>query len=69
MTTPSESMGALEGLPSQQQRGIELACFGAFTDQQMAELLRLPAGTVKGRRRLGSKKLRLPMGEQTGVAS
>ena len=61
---------ALEGLPNEQRRVIELAYFGGFTQNQIAELLQLPAGTVKGRMRLGLKKLRLSVGgELMGVAS
>lgn len=61
--------GALAGLPSDQRHVIELAYFGGFTHSQIAELLELPAGTVKGRMRLGLKKLRLALGEPMGVAS
>jgi RNA polymerase sigma-70 factor (ECF subfamily) len=61
---------ALEALPTEQRRVIELAYFGGFTQNQIAELLELPEGTVKGRMRLGLKKLRLAVGgELMGVAS
>ena len=49
---------ALETLPDEQRRAIELAYFGGFTHSQIAELLDLPVGTVKGRMRLGLEKLR-----------
>jgi RNA polymerase sigma-70 factor, ECF subfamily len=62
--------GALGGLPTDQRRVIELAYFGGFTHNQIAELLELPTGTVKGRMRLGLKKLRLSLGgEAMGFAS
>lgn len=61
--------GALQGLPSEQRHVIELAYFGGFTQNQIADLLELPAGTVKGRMRLGLQKLRLSLGEPMGVAS
>ena len=48
---------------------IELAYFGGFTHTEIAGLLEVPAGTVKGRMRLGLQKLRLLLGEPTGVAS
>ena len=48
---------------------IELAYFGGFTHSQIAGLLELPAGTVKGRTRLGLKKLRLLLDPPSGVAS
>jgi RNA polymerase sigma-70 factor (ECF subfamily) len=49
---------ALEELPPEQRRVIELAYFGGFTHTEIAELLGLPSGTVKGRMRLGLVKLR-----------
>ena len=48
---------ALETLPEQQNQVIELAYFGGFTHTQIAEMLELPIGTVKGRMRLGLDKL------------
>lgn len=61
--------GALEDLPGDQRQVIELAYFGGFTHSEIAELLELPAGTVKGRMRLGLTKLRLSLGDLAGVAS
>jgi RNA polymerase sigma-70 factor, ECF subfamily len=49
---------ALETLPPEQRRAIELAYFDGFTHAQIAQVLDLPAGTVKGRIRLGLQKLR-----------
>ena len=37
---------------------IELAYFGGFSQSQIAEMLEMPIGTVKGRMRLGLEKLR-----------
>ena len=37
---------------------IELAYFGGFTHVEIASMLEEPIGTVKGRMRLGLKKLR-----------
>ena len=37
---------------------IEFAYFGGFTHTQIAEMLEMPIGTVKGRMRLGLEKLR-----------
>jgi RNA polymerase sigma-70 factor (ECF subfamily) len=48
---------ALHTLPEQQTKVIELAYFGGFTHTQIAEMLSLPIGTVKGRMRLGLDKL------------
>jgi RNA polymerase sigma-70 factor, ECF subfamily len=49
---------ALETLPPEQRRAIELAYFHGFTHAQISRVLELPAGTVKGRIRLGLQKLR-----------
>ena len=49
---------AIETLPEAQVRVIELAYFGGFTHNQIAEMLDEPVGTVKGRMRLGLDKLR-----------
>ena len=49
---------ALESLPEDQSRVIELAYFGGFSHSQIAEMLEMPIGTVKGRMRLGLDKLR-----------
>jgi RNA polymerase sigma-70 factor, ECF subfamily len=61
--------GALEELPSDQRQVIELAYFGGFTHIQIAEMLELPVGTVKGRMRLGLSKLRLALGDPSEVAA
>lgn len=58
---------ALSGLPVEQRRVIELAYFGGFTHTQIAEMLELPTGTVKGRMRLGLAKLRLSLGDPAEV--
>jgi len=49
---------ALDTLPSEQVQVIELAYFGGFTHTEIAEMLEMPVGTVKGRMRLGLEKLR-----------
>ena len=49
---------AIETLPDQQVQVIELAYFGGFTHMQIAQMLDMPIGTVKGRMRLGLDKLR-----------
>jgi|SRR5947209_1951637 len=54
---------ALGGLPKEQRQVIELAYFGGFSHSQIADMLQLPAGTVKGRMRLGLSKLRITLGE------
>jgi RNA polymerase sigma-70 factor (ECF subfamily) len=54
---------AMERLPSDQLRVVELAYFGGFTHSQIADLLGMPLGTVKGRMRLALDKMRDGLGE------
>jgi RNA polymerase sigma-70 factor (ECF subfamily) len=54
---------ALDTLPEDQRRTIELAYFGGFSHSQIAELLNEPIGTVKGRMRLGLDKMRRQLSE------
>jgi RNA polymerase sigma-70 factor, ECF subfamily len=60
--------GALDELPPDQRQVIELAYFGGLTHSQIAEMLDLPPGTVKGRMRLGLTKMRSALGEAEKVA-
>jgi RNA polymerase sigma-70 factor (ECF subfamily) len=60
---------ALSGLPADQRKVIELAYFGGFSHSQIAEMLGLPAGTVKGRMRLGLTKLRVSLQANVGVVT
>jgi RNA polymerase sigma-70 factor (ECF subfamily) len=53
---------AIETLPREQSQVIELAYFGGFTHIEIASMLGAPVGTVKGRMRLGLKKLRDELG-------
>jgi RNA polymerase sigma-70 factor (ECF subfamily) len=49
---------ALRRLPAEQLKILELAYFSGYTHVEIAELLGVPLGTVKGRMRLGLKKMR-----------
>ena len=49
---------ALRSLPEEQLKVLELAYFSGYAHLEIAELLGLPLGTVKGRIRLGLKKMR-----------
>src|ERR1700735_1522695 len=62
-----EGRTALEDLPAEQTRVIELAYFGGFTHTEIAAMLDLPIGTVKGRMRLGLGKMRGRLNTLEGV--
>jgi RNA polymerase sigma-70 factor (ECF subfamily) len=49
---------ALRELPDEQLKVLELAYFSGYTHVEISELLGVPLGTVKGRMRLGLKKIR-----------
>ena len=49
---------ALNTLPKEQLKILELAYFSGYTHVEIAELLGVPLGTVKGRMRAGLKKMR-----------
>jgi RNA polymerase sigma-70 factor (ECF subfamily) len=53
----------MERLPADQLRVVELAYFGGFTHSQIADMLGMPLGTVKGRMRLALDKMRDGLGE------
>jgi RNA polymerase sigma-70 factor, ECF subfamily len=50
--------GALEQLPAEQKKSIELAFFSGYTHVEIAGLMGVPLGTVKGRMRIGLQKLK-----------
>jgi RNA polymerase sigma-70 factor (ECF subfamily) len=49
---------ALGVLPPEQLKVLELAYYSGYTHVEIADLLDLPLGTVKGRMRLGLQKIR-----------
>ncbi len=57
--------GALEQLPAAQREAIDLAYFAGLTQQEIAERLATPVGTIKTRIRLGMKKLRVALGVES----
>src|SRR3978361_887785 len=58
-----EGGGSLSQLPGDQSKVIELAYFGGFSQSEIAGMLNVPLGTVKGRMRLGLEKIRGEMAE------
>jgi RNA polymerase sigma-70 factor (ECF subfamily) len=58
---------AMRDLPPDQRQVIELAYFGGFSHSQIAEMLEVPPGTVKGRMRLGLTKLRVALSDAPGA--
>jgi RNA polymerase sigma-70 factor (ECF subfamily) len=61
--TARELRGALDVLPGEQAQAIELAYFGGFSQSEIAKMLGVPLGTVKGRMRLGLEKIRGELAE------
>ena len=57
----------IDALPADQRRVIDLAYFGGFTHEQIASMLELPLGTVKGRMRLALEKMRASMAPSGAV--
>jgi RNA polymerase sigma-70 factor (ECF subfamily) len=66
--TASRVRGAMRELPEEQSEVIGLAYFGGFTHSEIAEMLSMPLGTVKGRMRLGLEKIRLSLAEGLGIS-
>jgi RNA polymerase sigma-70 factor, ECF subfamily len=60
-----EVRGALDVLPDDQRRAIELAYYGGFTQAQLAERLGQPLGTIKSRVFNGLGRLRELLAEGT----
>jgi RNA polymerase sigma-70 factor (ECF subfamily) len=63
-----EIRAALQALPDEQSRVLELAYFGGLTQVQIATMLDTPVGTVKGRMRLGLAKMRTALEDHTEMA-
>lgn len=65
--TSRKVQGALRELPAEQSEVIGLAYFGGFSHSEIAEMLGMPLGTVKGRMRLGLEKIRVTLAERMGA--
>jgi RNA polymerase sigma-70 factor, ECF subfamily len=55
--------GVLADLPEDQMKVVQLAYFGGLSHSEIAEVLGMPLGTVKGRMRLAMEKLRATLAE------
>ena len=64
-----EIRDAMDQLPAEQSRVIELAYFGGLTHVEIASMLDAPVGTIKGRMRLGLEKLRHALGDAVEATS
>jgi RNA polymerase sigma-70 factor (ECF subfamily) len=58
LTVSEQIRSALETIPVEERRAIELAYFGGHSYRQVATMLNEPEGTVKSRIRTGLKRLR-----------
>jgi RNA polymerase sigma-70 factor, ECF subfamily len=56
--TRDQVQQAFASLPDAQRQTIELAYLGGFTQNEIAERMKVPLGTVKGRMRIGLEKMR-----------
>ena len=57
LVTAERVRAALDTLPGDQRRAIQLAYFGGKTYRQVAEVLGIPEGTAKSRLRLGLRRI------------
>jgi RNA polymerase sigma-70 factor (ECF subfamily) len=57
----ADAQRLLAELPAEQRKVIELAFYSGYSHSEIAELLGLPLGTVKGRMRLGLERVRQAM--------
>jgi RNA polymerase sigma-70 factor, ECF subfamily len=58
-----EVRSVLRELPEDQLKVVQLAYFGGLSHSEIAEVLGMPLGTVKGRMRLAMEKLRATLAE------
>jgi RNA polymerase sigma-70 factor (ECF subfamily) len=61
-------LSVLDGLPETQRTAITLSFYGQLTHLEIAAALAIPVGTVKGRIRLGMKRMRSEIERQDRAA-
>ena len=61
IVTAERVRNALDVLPEEQRRAIQLAYFGGRTYREVAEVLGIPEGTAKSRLRLGLRRVALAL--------
>ena len=66
-TSAAEVRAALDGLPDEQRRALELAYFQGYTYREVAERTGVAPGTASGRLRLGIAKLREALAGSSGA--
>lgn len=59
---------ALQALPTDQRRAVELAYYDGMTYKQVASVLGIPEGTAKSRMRLAIARLRILLGDEARTA-
>jgi RNA polymerase sigma-70 factor (ECF subfamily) len=60
---------ALDALPPEQRRALELSYYGGLTHREIAASLGEPLGTIKSRVALGLRRLGRELGEPQGARS
>jgi RNA polymerase sigma-70 factor (ECF subfamily) len=66
-TAAGDLRRAMDALPDEQRRAIELAYFEGYTYREVADVTGVPAGTANGRLRLALAKLRDALGSSAGA--
>jgi RNA polymerase sigma factor (sigma-70 family) len=67
LVTAERVRAALDTLPDDQRRAIQLAYFGGKTYRQVAEVLGIPEGTAKSRLRLGLRRIADALDDERGA--
>jgi RNA polymerase sigma-70 factor (ECF subfamily) len=66
LLTAERVRAALELLPEEQRRAVQLAYFGGKTYREVAETLGIPEGTAKSRLRLALRRIAVTLEAEGG---